>query len=109
MKTTSKKKAEKATATKAIKKNSKAYPLPKKPKPAPPKPKKVTLRSGNDILAVLEKVLNAYMNFEISEDETKTVAYIMQIPNGVLKSHELEKRLDELENLLEKSAGNQNY
>lgn len=58
------------------------------------------LKNSTDIMQLLQFATNAVLKEEITESMAKTLTYIASISNQVIKTHELEKRLDEIENKL---------
>ena len=108
MKAKKTKKVKKTTAKKTIKKNRKGKALLKKAETKPPKPKRLSLRSAEDILGILERTTTPHSENRAGDSEAKTVAYLMQIAGSILKTLVVEKRLDELEKMVDDSTNNNN-
>ena len=55
------------------------------------------LKTSTDIMKLLQYATNAVLKGEINESMAKTLTYIASISNQVIKTHELEKRMEEIE------------
>jgi hypothetical protein len=56
-----------------------------------------TLKTSTDIMKLLQFATNAVLKGDITESMAKTLTYTASTANQVIKTHEIEKRLDELE------------
>ena len=55
------------------------------------------LQTSTDIMKLLQFITNETLKGDMSESMAKTLTYTASTANQVIKTHEIEKRLDELE------------
>lgn len=55
------------------------------------------LKTSTDIMKLLQFITNETLKGDMSESMAKTLTYTASTANQVIKTHEIEKRLDELE------------
>ena len=55
------------------------------------------LQTSTDIMKLLQYITNETLKGDMSESMAKTLTYTASTANQVIKTHEIEKRLDELE------------
>lgn len=56
-----------------------------------------SLKNSNDILNLLTNITNKLLNGEIEESKARCIYYGCSVAGGIIKTHELEKRLEKLE------------
>lgn len=60
------------------------------------------IRKSSDILKLLQYTANALLKNEIEESKAKTLTYICSTANQVIKTHDIEQQIKELEQEVKK-------
>lgn len=62
---------------------------------------KTRLRTSTDILRILEKTADDLFDNVIDNERSRAFVYLCNTASSVIKNHELEKRIEELEKQVE--------
>ncbi len=61
----------------------------------------IRLRTSTDILRLMEKTASDLLDEKIDNDRSRAITYLCSTAGSLVKNHEMERRLDEIEKHIE--------